>query len=58
MKNDGLAITTHMYIKFDSVYWQRESITKGCKGVFRGQVRAASVGNALQVSTHNLSFLP
>ncbi len=58
MKNDRLTITTHMYIKFDSINRERESITKGCKGVFRGQVRAATVSNALQVSTHNQLRLP
>src|SRR3989442_425156 len=52
VKDDGVPIPTHMYVKFDGVNRQGEGITKSGECIFRGKMRASTMGNSLNVVTH------
>ncbi len=52
VKDDGVPIPTHMYVKFDGVNRQGEGITKSGECIFRGKMRASAMGNSLNAVTH------
>ena len=52
VKDDGVPIPTHVYVKFDGVDGQGEGITKSRECIFRGKMRASAMGNSLNVVTH------
>ncbi len=52
VKDDGVPIPTHVYVKFDGVNGQGEGITKSGECIFRGKMRASAMGNSLNAVTH------
>src|SRR5205823_12914602 len=52
VKDDGVPIPTHVYVKFDGVNGQGEGIAKSGECIFRGKMRASAMGNSLNVVTH------
>jgi hypothetical protein len=58
VEDDGMAITTHMYIKLYCINRQCESIAKGCQSVFRGEMGSPAMSDTLKMSGHKVSKPP
>lgn len=57
VKDDSMTIAAHVDVTFYSVDGEGESVAKGSPGVFRGEMGAAAMGDALYRASHRVVAL-